>query len=1187
MAKFLNFEKNSNESKVKSSTTIINEESTKEIAIIGMAMHYPKATNRNEFWSNLIHEMDCSGDFPVERRGDMESYLRFKNSLNDTLKYFRGSYLEKIDEFDYSFFGITPKEAVLMDPNQRLFLQTAWKAIEDAGYGGKKLVGSKTGVIVSSEGAKPLSYQTIVQDVEPESTYLAYPGNSGPMTASRISYLLDLHGPTMLIDTSCSSSLSAVNVAVQMLRNGQMDQAIVGAIKINLLPIDIGSRVGMESSDGRTRTFADNSDGTTLGEGSAALIFKPLSKAIRDHDHIYAVIKGSASNNDGRAISVTAPNPITQEAVIVEAWKDAGINPEHISYIEAHGTATQLGDPIEISGITNAFQRYTDKKQFCAIGSVKSNYAHTYCLAGITGVIKAALSLQHRKIPASLHFHKPNQNISFEESPLYINDQLTDWETDGKPRLCGVSSFGMSGTNCHIVLEEAPQREGNEVVQRDPHVFTLSTKTETSLHLLLIDYLRDLTQEQSKQVSLSDICYTASTGRGHYPHRIALIVNDLRELQCKLMKLAQDGWEETEKNVYYQHTTHSFETEEASQYVEQVLGTDTEKESLLIKIADLYVKGADIDWEKLYSKQSPHKVSLPTYPFDHVKCWIDIPETSAINMTDPELLQTYQEVAGYLEEQESLDSTTKMKVEKWLGTFKKFLPNESESPLQSVELTGREDNNYSKNEQEIAVVWQNILGLKVVNIHEDFFDLGGDSFIAIQLVSKLHKKYQVTLNDIFTYRSIYQLAKNIKEQLDSPEVKLEKLKKSSQSPSMITTEMQRFIREETNKYEAQYKELERLDLTQVKNYSNIFLTGATGYLGIHLLNDLLKESNSHLHVLVRGKTKAEAEARLANKWEYYFGYNSFDRNRVTIVNGDLVHDRFGLIDEEYDSLAGTIDCIIHSAATVKHFGDYSEFEELNVNGTKRIIRFAHEQKPKDINFISTTAVSKGKIQDRKCIVFTEYDHDIGQEVGHPYGESKFEAEKLIVEARNQGLICNIYRVGNIMCHSETGKFQENIEDNGLYTIIQSMIKMNIFPDSSHGEIDFTYIDFVSRSICLLFNREHLSNETYHLMNLDKTSFYELGEAAKSSGLSVKVAPYGEFIDFMSDNYTDEHFGPYIHNLLLHFGFFEELEEEERTHFVMLSDKTEWLLKQFGLVWRKPNQDQLKKILDHCIEVQFI
>ena len=170
--------------------------------------------------------------------------------LTDKIKYFRGSYLEEIDEFDYSFFGITPKEAELMDPNQRLFLQTVWKAIEDAGYGGKKLVGSKTGVIVSSEGAKPLSYQTIIQEVEPESTYLAYPGNSGPMTASRISYLLDLHGPAMLIDTSCSSSLSAVNAAVQMLRNGQMDQAIVGAVKINMLPIDIGSRVGMESSDG-------------------------------------------------------------------------------------------------------------------------------------------------------------------------------------------------------------------------------------------------------------------------------------------------------------------------------------------------------------------------------------------------------------------------------------------------------------------------------------------------------------------------------------------------------------------------------------------------------------------------------------------------------------------------------------------------------------------------------------------------------------------------------------------------------------------------------------------------------------------------------------------------------------------------------------------------------------------------
>ncbi|MBD2871907.1 thioester reductase domain-containing protein [Paenibacillus arenilitoris] len=1134
MAKLLNFDIKSNKSKTESSAPIIHEGSTKEIAIIGMAMQYPKAADRHEFWSNLIHEIDCSGDFPQERRGNIEAYLRFKNA-NDKIKYFRGCYLEEIDGFDYSFFGITPKEAELMDPNQRLFLQTVWQAIEDAGYGGKKLIGSNTGVIVSSEGAKPLSYQTIVQDVEPESTYLAYPGNSGPMTASRISYLLDLHGPTMLIDTSCSSSLSAIHVAVQMLRNGQMDQTIVGAIKLNLLPVDIGSRVGMESSDGRTRTFADNSEGTALGEGSAALILKPLSKAMRDHDHIYAVIKGSASNNDGRAISITAPNPITQEAVIVEAWKDAGIHPEHLSYMEAHGTATQLGDRIEISAITNAFRRYTDKKQFCAIGSVKTNYAHTYSLSGITGVIKAALSLQHKKIPASLHFHKPNSNISFEESPVYINDQLTDWETEGIPRLCGVSSFGMSGTNCHLVLEEAPPRREEQAVQKGPYLFTLSAKSETALRELLTGYVRDIARKQSEQASLRDICYTASTGREHHPHRMAMVVNDLRDLESKLLKLARDGWEEAEN---YQHAIESSEREEASRYAEQALEAGTGKEGLLLRLADLYVKGADIDWDKLYRKESAYKVPLPTYPFDRVPCWIHIPDRS-------------------------------------------------ESPSKTVELTGREDNDYSKKEQDVAAVWQKILGLKVVNIHEDFFDLGGDSFIAIQFVSKLHETYQVALNDLFTYRTIHQLAKNIKEQSDSPEAKLEKLKKSSPSRAAISAEMQRFIQEEANKYEAQYKELERVDLTQVKHYANILLTGATGYLGIHLLHDLLKESNGRLHVLVRGKTQAEAEARLADKWKYYFGFALFDRNRVTVVNGDLLYDRFGLTDEQYDSLAQTIDCIIHSAATVKHYGHYSEFEELNVNGTKRMIRFAQEHQPKDFNFISTTAVSKGSIQNRKCVVFTEYDHDIGQEVGHPYGESKLAAEKLIVEARSQGLNGNIFRVGNIMGHSETGRFQENIEDNGLYTIIQSMAKMGIFPDSSQGEIDFTYIDYVSRSICLLYNREHLKSETYHLMNRDKTSFCELGEAAKASGLAVTMAPYEQFIDFMSDNYTDERLGPYIHNLLLHFGFFEEREEEARAHFVMLSDKTEWLLKPFGLVWRRPNQEQLKKVLDHCIEVQFI
>ncbi|WP_274651219.1 beta-ketoacyl synthase N-terminal-like domain-containing protein [Paenibacillus humicola] len=1188
MAKLLKFDKRS--TATETSAITVHEESMKEIAIIGMAMYYPKAENQHEFWSHLVHEIDCSGAFPEARREQIEAYLRFKHALNDKISYFRGSYLDTIDEFDYSFFGITPKEAELMDPHQRLFLQTAWKAIEDAGYGGSKLVGSKTGVIASSEGTKPLSYQTIVQDVEPESTYLSYPGNSGPMTASRISYLLDLHGPSMMIDTSCSSSLSAINVAIHMLRSGQLEQAIVGAVKINMLPIDIGDRVGMESADGRTRTFADGSDGTSVGEGAAALILKPLSKAVRDRDHIYAVIKGCAVNNDGRAVSITAPNPVSQEAVIVEAWKDAGIHPEQLSYIEAHGTATPLGDPIEISGLTNAFRRYTDKKQFCAIGSVKSNYAHTYCLAGITGIIKAALSLQNRQIPASLHFHKPNNSIPFEESPLYINDQLTDWETDGSPRLCGVSSFGMSGTNCHVVLEEAPPRKREEVERNGPHLFTLSTKTETALRRLIESFIRDLSDKQNERTSLRDICYTASTGRSHYPYRMAILASDLQDLQRKLLHVARNGWEETEPEVYYRHAESTYLSEEADEYVDRAIKNDSDQERLLGRIADFYVSGADIHWDKLYGRVPAYKVSLPTYPFERVPCWVEIPEASAVHTASPELIKALSEVAAYLEEQANLDvfdEAAKRRAGHWLRSLKSLMPNSTAIPSRAVELTGREDGGYRLKEREIAVVWQKILGLKVVDIHKDFFDLGGDSYTAVQFVSKLHEKYNVALHDLFTYRTICRLAEHIQEQSDPLEAKLEQFKRSLQSPAAISDELQRFIEVEKHNYEAKNERLARVDLSRVKDYSNLLLTGATGYLGIHLLYDLLNMSRSHLHVVVRGRSQAEAEARLADKWAYYFGFPSFDRNRVTVVNGDLTRDEFGLRRESYDSLAQTVDGIIHSAANVKHFGNYAEFEALNVEGTERIIRFAHDQRPKDIHFISTTAVTKGKVKDRPCVVFTEYDHDIGQQIGHPYGESKFEAEKRIVNARNQGLNCNIYRIGNIMCHSETGKFQENIEDNGLYTIFRSMIKMNLFPDRRDGEIDFSFVDYISRSICLLFNRADLTNETYHLMNRDKTSYRELGEAAIASGLPVKVTPLDSFIDFISAHYSDEHVGPHIQHLLLHLGYFEELADEDRTYAVMLSSKTDWLLKQFGLVWKKPNEAQLKKVLDHCAEVQFI
>lgn len=1165
MPKLLNFQKNT----PRQDAPVIQEVSKKEIAIIGIAVRYPKAEDTEAFWRNLTLGIDCAGDLPDARKKDIESYLRFHGQWSEETKYFKGSYLDEIDDFDYKYFGLTPKEAELMDPNQRLFLQTAWKALEDAGYGGQKLAGTKTGVIISGESRKGLYYQQMVQEIEPESLTHSLPGNSVTMIPSRVSYLLDMHGPAIMVDTACSSALGSIHLASRMLRDGEIDLAIAGGVKINLLPVDADYRIGIESSDGRTKSFSNSSDGTTIGEGVAALLLKPLSEARRDNDRIYAVIKGSAMNHDGRSIGVTAPNMLAQEEVIVSAWQDAGIEPERLSYIEAHGTGTPLGDPIEIAGLTRAFRRYTDKKQFCAIGSVKSNLSHTDNLAGVTGLIKAVLSLKNKQIPASLNFHEPNQKIPFEDSPVYVNDTLTDWESDGAPRLCGVSAFGMSGTNCHVVLEEAPAEETAGADQQGTQLFTLSAVSEGALRRSMREYLEDLAAGGKR---LADICYTASTGRGHYQHRLAVLAEDLAELSGVLARLDREGLQTADGvRAFYNGQAKPFESAEAAQ-------------ASLSELARLYTEGADLDWDRLYERAAVRKVNLPTYPFEKSRCWLQIPEGAQTAVLSAELSQVHQEILEFLQSQGANEQR-----DRWMQVLQDSLPKEKVEARKEIRLVGKPEHEITAKERDIAKAWGKVLGVAELHLHDDFFDLGGDSFIAVQLVSQLNKNYQVALNDIFIHRSVSTLAEHIPERPENIKNKLQKLKKTANHAHELRMENKGYIESEREVYRQKLSNYQQLDIEEIKPYQHLFLTGATGFLGIYLLADLLKETDSTVHVLVRGKTNADAQARLADKWQHYFGSDLRQQagDRVQIVNGDLTQDRFGLPQEAYDRLAEQVECVIHSAASVKHFGDYEEFYELNVRGTERVVEFAKQGRRKDVNLISSTAVVAGRVEGHDFVTFSEFQHDIGQSIGNPYGKSKMEAERIVIEARDAGLACNIFRVGNIMFHSESGLFQENIETNGLYTIIRSMIKMQVFPDIRRGEIDFSYIDTVSRSICLLFNRAQLENETYHICNSQRSSLYEVAQGVRAYGFPVEITSFDAFLDFMGDNYSAEELAPSIHNLLLHFGFYDYLESGGGTHFHMFTEKTDLLLGKLGIEWAKPTEEQLKKMLAYCSEVQFV
>lgn len=630
--------------KYSASTSQIKNLSGKDIAVIGASGRFGCAENLGEFWNGLKEGRDFIRSIPENRKADSEVYYRLSKADEEKHRYREAAYMDRIDAFDSSIFRIPPREADLMDPNQRQMLEVIWESIEDAGYGGEKIRGSRTGVFVGYSSDFSEEYKNYIRTVTNNQEEVSITGNLKSIIAARIAYILDLKGPAMMIDTACSSSLVAVHLACRALRNGECSMAVAGGVKLFITaPAETGEQgdTGILSPTGRARTFDESSDGTGLGEGAGAVLLKPLSKAVEDGDPIYAIIKGSAVNQDGNSIGITAPNMAAQEDVILRAWKDANIEPETVTYIETHGTATKLGDPIEVTAIKKAFENFTNKKQFCAVASVKSNIGHLDHTAGIAAILKAVMTIKHRELPPSLHFKKPNGKIPFEGSPVYVNDKLTKWESQG-PRRCGISSFGLSGTNCHLVMEEytGPERQEADKTAA-ANIFLLSAASREAFMSLLKSY--DAFLSNCSEGDFADICYTANTGREHFNIRLAIVADSLENLRSKIKFLIQEGIENTVETDMF-HGEHKIV---AASKLSRLTGeiTEDEKKQLtnqaiaemdilcekagaiegldeLRKLGRLYVQGADVEWKGLYSSRKYNRLNLPVYPFLKERHWI-------------------------------------------------------------------------------------------------------------------------------------------------------------------------------------------------------------------------------------------------------------------------------------------------------------------------------------------------------------------------------------------------------------------------------------------------------------------------------------------------------------------------------------------------------------------------------------
>ncbi|MDQ8055997.1 type I polyketide synthase [Bacillus velezensis] len=593
----------------------------RDIAVIGLSGRYPGADHVDELWENVKAGRHSITEVPKDR-WDWKTFYNEERGKWGSIYSKWGGFLDDIDKFDPLFFRISPAEAERMDPQERLFLQTAYSSIEDAGYTPATLCDSrKIGVFV---GVMNSNYPTVPSDWS---------------IANRVSFLFNFQGPSMAVDTACSSSLTAVHLAAESLRSGMSETAIAGGVNLIVDPAHYErlSAFSMLSPGDKCKSFGDSADGFVDGEGVGAIVLKPLAKAEKDGDHIYGVIKGSMLNAAGRTNAYMVPNPKAQFDLIAETLKRTDIHPRTVSYLEAHGTGTALGDPIEIDGLTKAFRLTTEDRQFCSIGSIKSNIGHLESAAGIAGITKLLLQLKHKRIAPSLHAAELNPNIEFEHTPFFVQQKETEWkrpvlnitgEMKEYPRIAGISSFGAGGSNAHVIIQEyvpsdsLKPMENASVSPQKPAVIILSARNEQQLSERARQLLDDVIRKKRSDGDLAKIAYTLQAGREPMAERLAFTAESIEELKMKLMSFSNDH------NIDHAHI---WRGRTAKHHSLAASLTSDEDMALTInawlkkgkygKLLDLWVKGLDVDWSALYQR-NPGRISLPAYPFAKDRYWV-------------------------------------------------------------------------------------------------------------------------------------------------------------------------------------------------------------------------------------------------------------------------------------------------------------------------------------------------------------------------------------------------------------------------------------------------------------------------------------------------------------------------------------------------------------------------------------
>lgn len=750
----------------KSFTSVAEPElKSDDIAIIGISGRYPKAAGLDEYLDNLKNKKDCITEIPKER-WDYRKYPDIKCKW--------GGFIEDADKFDPQFFNITPNNAIFMDPQERVFLETVWSCLEDAGYTPKSLEekdeDDTRGRVAVYAGVSFNTYglNGVVDN-----------GNNMPINtqiysvANRISYLLNFRGPSLSIDSACSSSLYAIHMGCESILRDECDMAIAGGVNLSLHPskyvtLNWGSFL---ASDGHCRSFGDGGDGYVPGEGVGAVLLKPLWQAQRDHDHIYGVIKGSAVNHGGKTNGYSVPNPVAQSEVIRKAIKKAKINPASISYIEAHGTGTALGDPIEIDALKDVFKDYTDEKHFCAVGSVKSNVGHLEAAAGIAQLTKVLLQFKSKTIfPNRLNSDRINHNIDFDDSPFYVQLDAAKWDVVPNDtnkyglRRAGISSFGVGGVNVHVVVEEYNKDTSSSLSEVDyPLLFPFSARSEEALERNLLNFRAYIKKGMTKSYLLPDIrdaVHTMQTGRIELPYRVVFLVHSYRELQKNIDKYIKRKKKKSDEIAIFCGKAKSIiDHPEHNQPL--IVDWENISEEGLKEAAHKWVDGQRIDYSGYHREYLPNKASLPSYSFERERYWLYDQAAEESVKKDTIDIGTMADAGDEI----FVQTADLEEIPDAEGRDNDFIEELSEMPT-SEKLEALMA--YIQN------VFADLLGFtegRLPDIEQGFFDMGLESIETTRAYNKLTSLFGLELDMqlFFNYPNIYKLAEYILELLEEQE----------------------------------------------------------------------------------------------------------------------------------------------------------------------------------------------------------------------------------------------------------------------------------------------------------------------------------------------------------------------------------------------------------------------------------